>query len=36
MPVSFNGFGPLAILIMVLSLIASQAYKKYRNKQRNF
>lgn len=35
MPISYNGFGPLAILIMVLCLVASEAYKKIRHRQRH-
>jgi len=35
MPVSFDGFGPLAILIMVLTLVVSQLYKKFANGRDN-
>jgi len=31
-PLSFNGFGPTAILIMVCCLIISQGFKYYRQK----
>jgi len=34
MPLSDNGFGPAAILLMVLCLVISQAYKYYRQKSR--
>jgi len=33
MPLSFNGFGPAAVLIMILSIIAGELYKKYRDRQ---
>jgi hypothetical protein len=33
MPVSFNGFGPAAILIMLLTVIVSGLYKKYKERQ---
>jgi hypothetical protein len=32
-PLSYNGFGPTAILIMVLCLVISQAYKFYRDRK---
>jgi hypothetical protein len=35
MPLSYNGFGPAAILIMVLSVIISGLYKKYKKKQQH-
>lgn len=31
MPFSYNGFGPVAILIMIISLIIGEVYKKYKN-----
>jgi len=35
MPLSYQGFGPAAILVMVACLIAGEAWKKYRkNRQR--
>ncbi len=30
MPLSFQGFGPAAILVMVACLIAGEAWKKYK------
>ena len=30
MPLSYHGFGPAAILIMIISLIIGEIYKKYR------
>jgi len=32
MPLSYNGFGPAAIFLMVLCLIISQAYKHYKER----
>lgn len=32
-PISYNGFGPTAILLMVVCLIVSQIYKHYRQKR---
>jgi hypothetical protein len=32
-PISYNGFGPTAILLMVLCLVVAQAYKYYRQKR---
>jgi len=32
-PISYNGFGPAAILLMVLCLIISQTYKYYKHKK---
>lgn len=32
MPLSYNGFGPAAILIMVVTVILSGLYKKYKEK----
>lgn len=32
MPLSYNGFGPTAILLMMLCLVISQAYKYYRQR----
>jgi hypothetical protein len=31
-PISYNGFGPTAILLMVLCLVISQAFKYYKQK----
>ena len=31
-PISYSGFGPAAILIMVLCLVVSQVYKHFRDK----
>jgi len=31
-PISFSGFGPTAILIMVLCLVVSQVYKHLRDR----
>jgi len=31
-PISFNGFGPTAILIMVLCLVISQVYKHFKDR----
>lgn len=33
MPLSYNGFGPAAILIMLTCLVISEAYKKYKQHQ---
>jgi hypothetical protein len=33
MPFSYNGFGPVAILIMIVSLIIGQVYKNYKNRR---
>jgi len=33
-PISYTGFGPTAILLMVLCLIISQVYKHYKQKQK--
>jgi len=35
MQLSFNGFGPMAILLMVLTLVIYEAYKKIRQRQRH-
>ena len=35
MPISFNGFGPAAILIMIVSLIIGEIYKKYKGRQKH-
>gem|GEM_PF-2001374 len=32
-PISYNGFGPTAILLMIICLILSQAYKYYKHKK---
>jgi hypothetical protein len=32
-PISYNGFGPTAILLMVLCLVISQGYKYYKQKK---
>jgi len=34
MPISYNGFGPTAILLMLLCLIISQAFKYYKSKSK--
>ena len=34
MPFSYNGFGPAAILIMLVCLLISEGYKKYKHRQR--
>jgi len=34
MPISYNGFGPTAILLMLLCLIISQAFKYYKHKSK--
>ena len=34
MPVSFNGFGPTAILIMVLCLAGKQMYDFWKHQQK--
>jgi len=31
-PISFNGFGPTAILIMVFTLVLSQVYKHFKDR----
>jgi hypothetical protein len=33
MPLSYNGFGPAAILIMLVCLLVSGLYKKYKDRQ---
>ncbi|MEO8403530.1 MAG: hypothetical protein ABI480_03010 [Chitinophagaceae bacterium] len=33
MPFSFNGFGPTAILVMILCLVISEIYKKVKNRK---
>ena len=33
MPFSYNGFGPVAILIMIVSLVISEIYKRYRDRR---
>ena len=33
MPLSYNGFGPTAILMMVLCLVISQAFKYYKDRR---
>lgn len=33
MPVSYHGFGPAAILIMIASVIIGEMYKRYRSRQ---
>jgi hypothetical protein len=33
MPLSYHGFGPAAILIMIISLVIGEIYKNYRNRQ---
>jgi hypothetical protein len=33
MPLSYNGFGPAAILIMLLSVVVAGAYRKYKEKR---
>jgi hypothetical protein len=30
MPFSYHGFGPAAILLMVVCLVINEAYKKYK------
>ena len=35
MPLSFNGFGPAAILIMIVSVIIGELYKKFRQRQKH-
>jgi hypothetical protein len=32
-PISYSGFGPAAILLMLICLIISQAYKYYKQKK---
>lgn len=34
MPLSYQGFGPVAILIMLASLVIAEGYKRYRHRQR--
>lgn len=34
MPLSYHGFGPAAILIMIVSLVIGELYKLYRNRRR--
>ncbi len=34
MPLFYNGFGPAAILIMLMCVIISQGYKKYKQRER--
>jgi len=34
MPISYSGFGPTAILLMLLCLLISQAYKYYKHKSK--
>jgi hypothetical protein len=34
MPVSFNGFGPVAIFIMLLTVVVAELYKKNKERQR--
>lgn len=33
MPLSYNGFGPAAILIMLACLVLSEGYKRYKQRQ---
>jgi len=33
MPLSYHGFGPAAILIMVISVIIGEVYKMYKNRR---
>ena len=33
MPLSIQGFGPVAILLMIASLIAGELYKKYKHRR---
>jgi len=34
MPISYSGFGPTAILLMLLCLVISQAFKYYKSKSK--
>jgi hypothetical protein len=33
MPLSYNGFGPVAILIMIVTLVIGELYKRYRQRK---
>lgn len=33
MPLSYNGFGPAAILIMLVCLVISAVYKRYKQRR---
>lgn len=33
MPLSYHGFGPAAILVMIACVLIGEAYKKYRRKK---
>jgi hypothetical protein len=35
MPFSFNGFGPAAILIMLLTVVVAGLYKKYKDRHQH-
>jgi len=35
MPLSFSGIGPAAILIMLLTVVVSGLYKKYKERQQH-
>jgi len=33
MPFSYHGFGPAAILIMIISLVIGKIYKRYKDRR---
>lgn len=35
MPLSYHGFGPAAILLMVATLIIAELYKLYKNRKQH-
>ena len=35
MPLSYHGFGPAAILIMIVSVIIGEIYKKYKHRRQH-